>query len=413
MTRARTGDQALIREINLSIILNALRDRSPLSRAALAVATGLNKTTVSSLVTQLLEAGYITETGVGKSATGRPGILLQLNARAGSIIGVEVGVDFISAILADFTAHVLWRHHERTERREDQQAILRRAMNSIAAAVAYADKQSLPVLGLALGVPGLVDVSTGNLLFAPNLRWENVPLGQMLRARFNFPVHVDNEATMAAFGESYFGVARGSRNVLYVSAGTGIGGGLVLDGRIFPGAAGLAGEVGHMTLDPDGLLCNCGSRGCWETLASQAAVFRRVHDAMTAGQTTSLARHVNGKRDSLTIPLVVRAAESGDAVARQALVDTGRYLGIGIANLVNALNPEMVVFGGTLSLAKEFLIPVIQQTILERALRWPLHSVQVVVAAHGSNAATMGGVAMVYDQILRQPFKSLRTIKAA
>ncbi len=408
ITRVRTGDQALIREINLSIILNALRDHPPLSRAALAVATGLNKTTVSSLVQQLLDADLITETGVGKNFTGRPGILLQLNPQAGGIIGVEIGVDFISVVLTDFAARVIWRHQERTDRRQTQAAILRCCLAKIEAAVAQANLQSLPILGLALGVPGLVDVESGTLLYAPNLHWENVPLRQMLRSRFNFPVLVDNEATVAAFGETYFGVARGSHNVLYVSAGEGIGGGLVLDGQIYSGGAGFAGEVGHMTLEPEGLLCACGNRGCWETVASQSALFRRVHEYVATDETSALSRFRNGKREELTIPMVVRAAEEGDWIARQALVTTGKYLGIGLANLVNALNPEMIVFGGILSLAKEFLLPVIQQTLSERALRWSARTTRIVVAAHGSDACVMGAVAMVYDQMLRQPFKSLR-----
>lgn len=408
MTHARTGDQALIREINLSIILNALRDRSPLSRAALAVATGLNKTTVSSLVQQLIDAQLVTETGVGKNVTGRPGILLELNASAGAMIGVEIGVDFISVILTNFAAHVLWRHQERTDRRDTQHAILHHAFAAIEAAVRQAQRQNLPVLGIAMGVPGLIDTQSGTLLLAPNLGWENVPLRQMLQTRFDVPVTVDNEGTMAAFGESYFGVARGSRNVLFVSAGVGIGGGFVLDGRIFAGSTGFAGEVGHMTLEIDGALCNCGNRGCWETVASQSFVFRRVHEAISRGAASSLARFKNGKHESLTIPLVVRAAESGDPVALQALSETGKYIGIGLANLINALNPEMVVFGGILSLAKEFLMPVIQETVSARALRWSSRSAQVVVAAYGSDACVMGAVAMIYDQILRQPFKTLR-----
>lgn len=403
MTHARTGDQALIREINLSIILNALRERSPLSRAALATGTGLNKTTVSSLVQQLIDENFVSESGVGKNITGRPGILLQLNPRAGGMIGVEIGVDFISVILADFAAHVVWRHQERTDRRDAQSAILQRINANIQSAIQHAQKLNLPVLGIALGVPGLVDTQSGTLLYAPNLQWENVPLRQMLSARFDFPVIVDNEATMAAFGESFFGVARGSRNVLYVSAGVGIGGGFVLDGRIYPGSAGFAGEVGHMTLEMQGPLCSCGNCGCWETLASQSAVFRRVHESIAGGSISSLSRFKNGKRESLTIPLVVRAAEEGDLVAREALTETGKYLGVGLANLMNALNPGMVVFGGILSLAKEFLMPVIQETIRTRTLRWSSRSAQIVVAAYGSDACVMGAVAMIYDQILRQP----------
>ncbi len=406
MTRARTGDQALIREINLSIILNALRDHPPLSRAALAVATGLNKTTVSSLVQQLLESGYVTETGVGKNITGRPGILLQLNPQAGGIIGAEIGVDFISVALTDFAARVIWRHQERIDRREEQFAILQRVTTNIGAAIEQARLRVLPVMGLALGVPGLVDVESGTLLYAPNLGWENIPIKQLLRSHLKIPVYVDNEASIAAFGETYFGVARGARNVLYVSAGVGIGGGLVLDGRTFSGALGFAGEVGHMTLEPNGILCACGNRGCWETLASQESLFRRVYECITPQTVSSLARYKNGNRDQLTIPIILRAAQEGDSIALNALAETGKYLGIGLANLVNALNPEMVVFGGTMSLAREFLLPVIQQTVAERALRWSGSTAQIVVAAYGSDACVMGAVAMVYDQMLRQPFRT-------
>src|SRR5206468_510682 len=154
---------------------------------------------------------------------------------------------------------------------------------------------------------------------APNLHWENVPLREMLQARFHFPVLIENEASIAAFGETFFGVARGSRNVLYVSAGVGIGGGLVLNGRIYPGGAGFAGEVGHMTIEPNGLPCECGNRGCWETVASQSAVFRRVHERIAAGEMSSLARFKNGKREHLTLPIVIGAAEEGDLTARQTL----------------------------------------------------------------------------------------------
>ena len=334
MTHARTGDQALIREINLSIILNVLRDRSPLSRAALAVATGLNKTTVSSLVQQLIDANLVSESGVGKNITGRPGILLQLNAHAGGMIGVEIGVDFISVILTDFAAHIVWRHQERTDRHDSQTVILQHALKLIKTAVYQAQQLGLEPLGIAMGVPGLVDTQSGTLLYAPNLGWENVPLRQLLQSRFEFPVVVDNEAAMAAFGESYFGVARGARNILYVSAGVGIGGGLVLDGRIYPGSTGFAGEVGHMTLEKDGPLCSCGNYGCWETLAAQSSVFRRVHQAIAAGEHSSLSHYKNGKRESLTIPVVVQAAKAGDRVALDALTETGKYIGIGLANLL-------------------------------------------------------------------------------
>lgn len=408
MLKARTGDQALVREINLSIILNALRDHSPMSRASLAATTGLNKTTVSSLVQQLIDAHFVSEMGADRTEdTGRPGILLELNPKAGCIIGAEIGVDYISVIVTNFAAEIVWRHREQTDSDSEssQDAIIRRTLDIIKDGIQQSGVGCKAILGLGLGVPGLVDVSTGTLLFAPNLQWRNVPLREILQAEFDFPVYVDNEANMATLGESYFGVARGAKSVLYVSAGVGLGGGIVLDGRILPGTAGFAGEVGHMTLVMDGLRCNCGNLGCWETLVSQDALFRRIRAAAAWGQDTSLADH-QPRNEALTVPIVVEAARRGDAVAVKALEDTAYYLGVGLANLVNALNPEIVVFGGILSVGSEFLMPVMNRVIRERALRWSVDSMQVLVAAYGSNACVMGGIATVYHQILSQPFRS-------
>ena len=408
-TRTRTGDQALVREINLSIILNALRDRSPLSRASLASATGLNKTTVSSLVQQLIDGRFVSEVGVEKSdEIGRPGRLLELNPAAGCIIGAEIGVDFISVLVTDFAARILWRQQERTARGSGQELILSRTLALIAAAMDHTAGSEAEVLGLGLGVPGLVDVQSGTLLFGPNLGWRNVPLRARLAAAFRFPVYVDNEANMATLGENYFGVARGARSVLYVSAGVGLGGGLVLDGRVWPGAGGFAGEVGHMTMKPDGRPCNCGNRGCWETLVSQEAVFRRVRTALAAGDRSTLTAATGGDLMALTIPLVATAARNGDAVARAALHETAVWLGIGLANLINALNPEIIVFGGILSLASDCLLPVVAAVIRERALRWPAAATQVLVAAYGADACVMGGIATIYHQILSQPFRTER-----
>ena len=406
MGKARTGDQALVREINLSIILNALRDQSPTSRAALAVETGLNKTTVSSLVQQLIEAGFVSEIGPDKpEETGRPGILLALDPRAGRMIGAEIGVDFISVIVTNFAAALIWHRQEQTSLHEDQDVIIQATLRLIRQAIQETGSEGNEVLGLGLGVPGLVDVASGTLLFGPNLGWRDVPLRHILGTAFPFPVYVDNEANMATLGETFFGVARGARTVLYVSAGVGLGGGIVVEGHILTGATGFGGEVGHMTIIPDGRLCNCGNHGCWETLVSQAAVFARVREKVAGGAESRLLALTAGDLNRLTVPLVVTAAQAGDPVAQEALAETGNYLGIGLANLVNALNPEIVVFGGILSLAGAFLLPIVGEVIRARALRWSVEAMQVLVAAHGFDACAMGGIATVYQQIFSRPLQ--------
>lgn len=405
MRRSRTADQSLVREINLSIILHALRDHAPLSRASLATATGLNKTTVSSLVQQLIDLRIISELGTHQTLeVGRPGMLLELNRLAGGMIGVEIGVDFIAVAATDFSGTIIWRGRQHVGREHEQHTVIPKAHALVTTAIDHCRAHALPVLGLSIGVPGLVDTDSGVLLFAPNLGWRNVPLREIFQAGCDFPVYVDNEANLAALGETCFGVPRGARNLLYVFTSIGIGGGLILDGHLSLGSTGLGGEFGHMTLEPDGYLCNCGNRGCWETLASQEALFRRVRDAVRCDRPSALELSL----DSLTVSAVVDAARAGDAVALQSLEDTGRYLGIGIANLVNALNPEIIVLGGALSDASEFLLPVIEDTLAERALRWSMLELQLLTASHGPDASLIGGAAKIYEAILNNPLTTMR-----
>jgi glucokinase-like ROK family protein len=399
----RTGDQALVREINLSVIMNNLRTSAPISRAALAETTGLNKTTVSSLVNELIERQFVQEIGLASPSSGRPAIQLKLNPTAGFIVSCEIGTYYILVICTDFSPKIIWRHEEHIDLTIGQHAILDRALAILNQAIEVGCPACGPLLGMAVGVPGLVDQATGALLFAPNLGWKDLPIRTILQESFNVPLFVDNEANIAALGEHYFGAAQGYEEVLYISAGVGLGGGFVHGGRVFSGVTGFGAEFGHMTLDPDGEICKCGNQGCWETQVSQQALFRHIWRLIDQGEASRLSEMAGGRRASLTVPLIVDAARAGDAVALSALEIIGRHLGIGIASLVNALNPELVVFGGTLSLAGEFLMPVIEKEVDQRALKWNREAMQLVLARHGSDACVMGGVAAVYQAILAQP----------
>jgi glucokinase-like ROK family protein len=405
--RYRTGDQALIRQINLSVILFHLRENAPLSRAALAEITGLNKTTVSSLVSELIENQFVREIGLESGGVGRRAMLLRLNPAAGCIVSGEIGVDFISVIAADFAAEVIWHHQARIDPAMGQDAIVEQTVALLQQAMERGCSACRNLLGVAVGVPGLVDQATGALLFAPNLGWKDVPVRTILQRAFDAPVFVDNEANLAALGEHYFGAAQGYGEVLYISAGVGLGGGVVHDGQLCRGVTGVAGELGHMTMDPDGDLCNCGNRGCWETLVSQQVLFRRIRQAIDAGHASQLSEAVNGDYSRLTVPLVAEAARANDSVALSALAWIGRNLGIGMASLVNALNPELVVFGGILSLAWDFMLPTVTEEMQSRALRWNREATQVVLARHGFDACVMGGVALVLQDILRGPTRAL------
>ena len=388
---------------NLAVILSALKQSTPISRSGLAKLTGLHKASITSLIRQLESSGFIRELEIIPSeAAGRPATGLGLNPDAGTIISVEIGVDYISAIVTDFTAEILWRHHEKASRPMDQEAILDQSFEIAQEALIAARQFPGQRFGIAWGVPGLVNVETGTLLFAPNLGWADVPFRDLVKEHFDIPAYVDNEAKLAALGEATFGTARNFDYVIYVSSGIGIGGGIVIDGQVISGTSGFAGEIGHMTVDPSGPACNCGNQGCWETLASERALYRRIREAIQQSKPTSLDQGLPRDPNQLTVPIIVEAARDGDAVALNALGETGQWLGIGIANLINGFNPHGVVLGGNLSLAHEYLMPEIETVVKQRALSRSLEKCDIVIGEYGADASLIGGVAAVYRATLSQ-----------
>jgi glucokinase-like ROK family protein len=405
--RFRTGDQALVRQINLAVIMHHLRENAPISRADLAEITGLNKTTVSSLVRELIDRQFVREVGFelpgsGRKA-GRLAVLLTLDPAAGYIISAEVGVDFLLVTCGNFSPEILWRKEEKIDPDMGQEHIITRLQDMMYEASQTGNAYWHTLLGVSIGVPGLVDQPAGTLLFAPNLRWHDVQLRSSLNGFSNVPLVIDNEANLAALGEHFFGAAQGYNEVLYISAGVGLGGGIVHNGELIGGITGGGAEFGHMTMDPDGELCNCGNRGCWETQVSQRALFRFLRRGLGQGRSSIINDLTHGDPGKITVPMAVEAAKQGDKLTLEAMEYIGQYLGIGIASLVNALNPELVVFGGILSLASEFLLPVVEIELQHRALRWNRSATKVVIAQHGMDACVIGGVARVFQVILAEP----------
>lgn len=398
-----TADQNWVRRMNRSIILEVLRTHRTLSRAGLASETGLNPSTVSSIISRLLNENLVRETDLIQPATGRPGRLLELNPQGGCALGIEINVDYMSIALTDFTANILWRRRLPSNPENPHSVILDQAEGLIQEALNAGSRFSLRFLGIGVGVPGLVDLRSGDVKIAPNLKWYDLPIRAPLASRFDMPVYVENEANAAALGEYYFGVARQVENFIYLSAGIGLGSGIMIDGKLFRGSQGYASEVGHMTFDVNGELCGCGKHGCWETFVGPRAVERRVRNTLREGAESYLLELAGGKLDCINFEFVVQAAQKGDPVALAALHEVGYYLGLGVANLVNAFNPEMIVLGGALNLASPILLPVMEQTMFENALATNCEKVKIAASAHGTDACLMGTIALVLDDILREP----------
>jgi glucokinase-like ROK family protein len=397
-----TGDQDKLRKINKSIVMNTLRLQAPVSRARIANLTGLNKSTVSNIVNDLIEEGLVSENDQEDPKIGRPGINLGLRPDGGAVVGLEIGVDFITIVVTNFVAETLWETRVEFSPSETQTSILRQAEQLVDQALSITKEKHLRPLGVGIGLPGLINLRRGELILAPNLNWKNVPLRLMFNQRFRLPVYIENEANLAALGEYYFGVARGYDNFIYLSSGIGLGGGIVIGGKLFRGGHGYAGEIGHIQRDPNGEKCGCGRIGCWETQVGPRAVLRRVKRELQIHSDPFLLAVCQGDFNNLTFDMIVKFGLEGNTICRLAIEDVAGYLGAGIADLVNVFNPELIVIGGSFILGKDILQPIIEKTIFSNALQPSADSLRIAFSKRGVNACAFGAVAIVLDDILRE-----------
>jgi predicted NBD/HSP70 family sugar kinase len=390
--------------LNSALILDCLLRDAPQSRAALAEQTGLNRSTISSLVTDLIDEGLIREVGLQEvSARGRPGVLLELNPGGGGIVGIEINIGFISVILTDFTAHILWRRFVEFDPALPQADILNLGEQMIQEALRAGTAFNLRALGIGLAIPGLVDIQAGTLTYAPNLNWRNVHFRDLWGTKFNVPLYIENNGNASALGEHYFGVARNCDDFLFLGTGMGLSGGLMLNGTLYRGAGGYAGEVGHIIVESGGELCSCGRRGCWETLVGPRAIIDGIRHALANGAPSRIPDLVENRLDLISMEIVVKAADLGDQLARDTLSDVALHLGTGIANLINIFNPALIVFGGTLTLAGDYLLPTISRIVAGEALPEPAAMVALALSSQGQDSCVKGAVALVIDGIVREP----------
>ncbi len=265
---------------------------------------------------------------------------------------------------------------------------------------------NIDLVGIGVGIAGIVDMKKGTLTTSPNLPgWHNVAVRDVISAASGLDTHVINDGSAAALGESQFGVGRGFGNMLYMTVSTGIGGGIIVDKQLYMGTDGCAGEWGHMTIVPEGPKCHCGNFGCLEALASGWAIARDAVTRINAGQDSIIADLVKGRTSDITAEIVSKAARRGDRLACDIVDTAANYLGIGLANLVNIFNPELIIVGGGLSKMGNMLLNPARQVIKKRAFPLPAKTVRIVRAAPGSNAGIVGAAAYVFEQLTRKGAK--------
>jgi glucokinase len=319
------------------------------------------------------------------------------------ILGIDLGGTKILTAVVNSEGKMLSRDHSITPASRGYEAVIQSILESANHTLEQADVTISELTAVGIGAPGLSNPETGILFTSPNLPgWRDVPLRDIMQEKLNRKTFLINDANAAALGEFHFGAARGVRNFIYITLSTGIGGGIFIDGKIYSGAIGAAGEVGHMTIDDDGPICNCGNRGCWETLASGTALAREAKQRIGEGVMTSILEYVQGDVEKVTAQIVQSAAEKGDSLAKELIAQTGYYVGVGLANLINIFNPELIVIGGGLSNIGDKLLKPAFKVARERAYKESFRAVRFVSAGLGRNSGVLGAAAFALQETKRQ-----------
>jgi glucokinase len=309
------------------------------------------------------------------------------------VVGIDIGgTNLVTGTVAEDGSELLGLVSEPTLADQGAEAVLGRLVKLIRASLAAA--RTKEIAGLGIGSPGPLDTKTGVVLLTPNLGWTNFPLRDRLSAALGLPATLDNDANCAIFGEWWRGAARGSDHVVGLTIGTGIGGGIVLSGEIYRGVSDIAGEIGHMTIDLNGRRCNCGNYGCLEAYASGPAIAARAIEGIEAGAETSLPGYVNGDLSRITAQVVYEAAHDGDDYALEVVHDTAKFLGAGVANLLNIFNPEVVVICGGVTLAGDKLFVPLKSEVKRRAFKPAVEACRIVPGELTGTAGVYGAAAV-------------------
>lgn len=383
---ARGASRDLMRDLNTNLIVNLVMQAGPISRADLARQSRLSPATVSGITGRLVRAGILTEIAVGPSNGGRPPVLLILNEQAGFVIGIKLKESGLTTAVTDLGLEV--RYAEDTE--VDLVGDPNKAIDAIEASVSRAIQGAVrnkKVLGIGIGIPGVVDAELGICRFSHILRWRDVELRDTLRQRLKLPVWVDNDVNTLAVAEKWFGAGVGLSHFLTVTIGRGIGLGIVLNGEIYRGGIGAAGEFGHVTV-ADGPLCQCGNAGCLEAIASEPALMAKA--------SLVLGRAID--RDEL-----LALAEAGQPDIVGILSEGGRTVGRALANLITLLNPERIIVSGEgLRLGPAFFQPLVESA-RELAFAGLGRDTDILVQQWGDEVWAKGAATLVLRELFRPP----------
>jgi predicted NBD/HSP70 family sugar kinase len=381
-----------VRRANLSAIIRELHERGPLSRSELVARTGLTRSAIRGLIGELVAGDLVSEERAEPMGTpGRPSPVVRPNGSGAVVLAIEVAVDSLAVAVVGLGGEVFALVRVDRPRGHSSVADIAADLAGLVSDATASRPVGEPIVGVGVSVVGVVRRSDGLVSRAPNLGWFDVPLGAELARvlRTSVPISVANDADLGALVELRRGAARGADDVLYVSGEVGVGGGLIVGGKPMTGAAGYSGEIGHLPINPDGMACRCGSVGCWETEIGEGALLLRAGHPANGG--------------TAAVETVLRDAAEGSPTALRALDHVGHWLGVGLAGLVNVLNPRLIVLGGLFSRIHPYVGLTVELELDRRALAAPRALARVVPATLGVDAPLLGAAELAFEPLLADP----------
>ncbi|MCX6081376.1 MAG: ROK family transcriptional regulator [Chloroflexi bacterium] len=385
VTRQFSKDQ------NKRLILKTIYSGGEISRAELARYTDLTRTTVSSIVSELIKDGLVQETGLGVSDGGKPPVILQIDNHGRHLIGIDLGSNHLQGGVTDMRGNILYRY-ELPMQDQDGEAAVALVIELVGMLLAATDQ---PILGIGIGTPGLIDAPHGIIRQAVNLRWRDLPLGDLLTKRYNLPCYLSNDSHAAAVGEYIFGQhQKDCQNQVVIKAGRGISAGIILNGQLYVGESSMAGEIGHVTMLEGGELCPCGNTGCLETLVSTLVLVRTARELSWNNINSPIHTYASSP-EAITTDMVYLAYNAGDPDLQCKAFEMAHYLGIVVANLVGLLNIESILIGGNLSQLGQPFLDAIRSEFYRHLNPMLPARVQIEMCSLGKDIVIKGAAALL------------------
>jgi glucokinase-like ROK family protein len=391
-----------VKNINKHAALDLIRfTPGGISRAELAHRMELSRAAMTAIVNDLLEAKIVKETESRNGQSGRPPIILQINPMRGRVVGLDMGATHLTIALADFSAQVIDEIEIPFDITQGPIPCLAQADALLTELLEKNDIRLERIMAIGMGVPGPIASQDGVVVAPPIMPgWDGYPIRKEMESKWRVPVSLNNDAELGMLGEWAYGAGRGEDHLAYIKVGSGVGAGLLLNGQVYQGATGSAGEIGHLTIEENGPLCDCGSNGCLEALAGGKAIARQAREAATSGKATLLTSM--GPPEELTARDVVSAARRGDLPSQQIITRAGSYLGIAIAGVVNLFNPRVIIIGGGVSQIGDLFLQPIRDTVRRRSLAGAAQAVKINTAILHRRSSIMGAIVQALSIALHQ-----------